>query len=141
MKKVIPIIVVILVIAALFLFQQHKNQEKEKKEGPLIIEQQSNCSNEKNKYYEDASGHIYYTHCLSKITLKKNKEELKDALAKDSGLWKEIISNAYYTVNYQDGGSKEYQWERYKIVSCNTLNGDTSILIGTSDLDTPSICE
>ena len=36
--------------------------------------------------------------------------------------------------SYDDGGSKEYHYENYTIIKCNTLNGNRDVYIGTKDM-------
>lgn len=107
------------------------------------------CEKEKKLYYTDDNGINYYTSCLNKIAVDfgYGETDLIDALYAKKITFNEIYSMSEKApIVYYDGGSKEYSYDNFTIIKCNSLSSiksgssmDASIgkdvIIGKKDLD------
>ena len=72
------------------------------------------------------------------IRIGGKEYSLREALLENRITMEEIIQKANKDLpnaaSYDDGGSKEYHYENYTIIKCNTLNGNRDVYIGTKDM-------
>lgn len=86
---------------------------------------------------------IYY-YGLENVEIKIDNTEidLKKALSEEKVTMEQIIEQAekdrvagiIVSQAYDDGGSIEYYYDKYTIIKCNSLDGDTDVYIGITEM-------
>ena len=143
MKKILLIIVCLFILLT-GCSRQEKN-EIEIFDDSLRLElvKSIGCSNKVFEYYQK-NGHdrVVYFVCLDEIYVKR--ENTKQITLKyhfdninqsfDTSI-EQIIEQMDFVDVYYDGGSKIYRKDDYKILVCNTLDGNRDIYFGDISLE------
>lgn len=120
-----------------------KDEEKteESFDGLIKVVEVSDCDEEAQLYVE--SDIKVYTYCLEKIEIYKSNKywvlkkwmtsinqyasaSIEEILAEED-LWNDVEL-------YRDGGSKLYMSDDFRILQCNTLDGNKDVYIGNDSM-------
>lgn len=133
----------IIVVFGMLLTGCGKDEEKveESFDGLIKVVEASDCDEEVQLYVE--SDIKVYTYCLEKIEIYKSNKywelrewmtsinqyasaSIEEILAEDD-LWNDVEL-------YRDGGSKLYMSDDFRILQCNTLDGNKDVYIGNDSM-------
>ena len=102
----------------------------------LKITKTNNCSNQLTEYYQHDERKVYLV-CLDDINL--DGTPLKDYFSKTYQTFDDSINNLIDDMElvdtYKDGGTKLYKSATFSLLKCNTIEGNTDIYIGDTNLE------
>ena len=55
--------------------------------------------------------------------------------------FEDILDKNKEVINLWDGGSKIYQYHQFNIITCNTLDGNSDIIIGDTEMQIDNYCK
>lgn len=90
------------------------------------------CNKELVSIYSNGSRNIY-TNCLDNVYINGN--DLKKLLSNGNFDIEGWIRSLDYVGSFYDGGSIMYQSSNYRVLKCNTFDGNKDIIIGSLDME------
>lgn len=138
MKKKIGIIVVIVLICILLLVLFLMDSTRKSLKFTVI--ENDSCSEE--EYYFDYEGRKVYLDCIKQITIEKNHQsyDFKEAIEKKIVTLDEVLENANRTESFWDGGTVEYFFDDFKIITYQKTFNCNDIVIGNVDMEMKENC-
>ncbi|MBO5475428.1 MAG: hypothetical protein J5982_02845 [Bacilli bacterium] len=142
------LICLLLILFGIFVLHSNKNLKskvdsaenfelifyyKEKRGKELIIDKENGLYNY----------NIYVVNGTVDIVIDKKNYSLEDALNNKRVTMEKIIEKAKKDIDnpifYDDGGSTEYHYRDYTIIKKDTIDGDSDVYIGDSNLSLHSL--
>lgn len=123
-KYLIVVLFIIVISCIIFVFIHSKFNNK--------VTASNNCDKELVKIYSKDNISIY-TNCVYNVYV--DKIPLKDYVNKSDFDIDKWLSSFDYVDSFYDGGSIMYENSQYRVLKCNTLDGNKDIIIGSLDME------
>ena len=124
-NKIIFIFIILFLLFGIIIFLFIDNNDD-------TNETHMNCDKELVKIYSNGITNIY-TNCLDSVYI--NGMDLEKVLSKGNFDIESWIRSLDYVGRFFDGGSIMYQSSNYRILKCNTIDGNKDIIIGPTDME------
>lgn len=93
-------------------------------------------------FYHDNINYYYSNTNFTLYLIEGNyKYDLETAMKNDLISLENILNKAINIEAYKDGISKLYRYHQFDILICDTINGNTNVIIGESDMNVGNYCE
>jgi len=142
MKKFLFIFIGLLMITGC---REHELEENNAPDDTLILElvKTENCKNQVTEYYQKIGQErkVYFV-CLDEIYIKKeNTKQITLEYHFDNvnqsfdASIDQLINQMEMVDVYKDGGTKMYQGNNYRMLVCNTIDGNKDVYFGDLTLE------
>lgn len=122
---VFPVFLFIIVLIVVFLTVFKVNRSSNEVDNDF-------CEKEIKLAFNYNGRNVYYN-CLSEVYI--DEIELRLKLSQKNFDFEDWLNQLTVLENFYDGGSTMYRFDQYKILSCNTIEGDNDIIIGNSTME------